>query len=417
MTQSLPTQTAAVAPTTLEAPPRRFQVVLVLGLLISLGPLSIDMYLPAFPEISDEFTAAESQVQLTLTGMLLGLAFGQLVIGPLSDAFGRKRPLVVGLSVHALASVLCLLAPSVEVLAGVRIVQGFAGAAVTVTAMAMVRDQFAGIEVARTMSRLMLVMGAAPMLAPTLGSQVLRWSDWRGIFGVLAVVALALVTLALFALRETLPPARRRPARVRASLATYRSLLADRAFLAVALIGGLMMAAMFSYIAGSSYVFQDGFGASEQQFAVIFGLNALALITATQVNPTLLRRWRIMDVMTAAMVVSALASTSLVVLGATGVGGIAGAVVPLVVVLACNGLVSPNVPALALNRHGEAAGSAAAVLGFLQFGIGGAVAPVVGLFDSVTTVPMGVVMASVVLTALALMVFVVRRDEQVRTFA
>ncbi|HEY9565540.1 MAG TPA: Bcr/CflA family efflux MFS transporter, partial [Nocardioides sp.] len=204
------------------------QIVLVLGALIALGPLSIDMYLPAFPGIAEEFSSNEASVQLTLTGMLLGLATGQLIIGPLSDAFGRKRPLLTGLAVHALASMLCLFAPSIEMLAGVRLLQGFAGAAVSVTAMAMVRDQFEGIAVARIMSRLMLVMGAAPMLAPTLGSQVLRWSDWRGIFGVLAAAAVALVVLAVFALRETLPPERRRPARIGASISTYRSLLRDR---------------------------------------------------------------------------------------------------------------------------------------------------------------------------------------------
>lgn len=394
-----------------------FQVVLVLGALISLGPLSIDMYLPALPELRDELAASESQAQLTLTGMLLGLAFGQLVIGPLSDAWGRKRPLVAGLAVHAAASVLCALAPSVEVLAGVRLIQGFAGAAVSVTAMAIVRDRFEGIAVARIMSRLMLVMGAAPMLAPTLGSIVLGWSSWRGIFVVLAVAATLLVALAAVALRETLPVERRRPARLGSSLTTYGSLLGDRAFLSLAFIGGLMMAAMFSYISGASFVLQEGFGLSAGEFSVVFGVNALALIAMSQVNPVLLRRHRIMDVMTAAVVVALVAAGALVLTGLSGIGGLAGALIPLVVLLGCAGLIMPNVPALALSRHGEAAGSAAAVLGFLQFGVGGAVAPLVGLFGSTTTVPMGAVMAAAVSIALVLLVGVVRRDARVRAFA
>ncbi len=396
--------------------PSRLQVVLVLGALISLGPLSIDMYLPAFPEIARELDVGDSRVQLTLTGMLLGLAVGQLIIGPASDAFGRKRPLLLGLTAHALASVLCAVAPSVEMLAGVRLVQGFAGAAVTVTAMAMVRDQFEGIEVARVMSRLMLVMGAAPMLAPTLGSAVLAWFDWRGIFAVLAVAAVLLIILAWLGLRETLPPAGRRSARIGASLRTYRSLLSDRAFVAVALIGGLMMASMFSYISGASFVLQDGFGLSEREFALVFGGNALALIAATQINPLLLRRFRIMDVMTTAIAVAASGAVVLAVVGFTGFGGLGATLVALILTVSCTGLVSPNTPALALNRHGEAAGSAAAVLGFLQFGIGGAVAPLVGLGDSSTAGPLGTVMAGVTAAALVLMLLVVRRDEQVRTF-
>lgn len=410
---TLSTEPAAVA-----RPGRRnIPIVLILGALISLGPLSIDMYLPALPELSRELDASEPLVQLTLTGMLLGLAVGQLLIGPLSDAFGRKRPLVIGLVMHATSSVLCALAGTAEVLAAARLVQGFAGAAVSVTVMAIVRDQFEGIAVARTMSRLMLVMGAAPMLAPTLGTLVLGWSSWRGIFGVLAVAATLLVLLALLALRETLPVERRRPSRIRSSLSTYRSLLGDRPFLALALIGGLMMAAMFSYISGASFVLQEGFGLSPGQFALVFGGNALALIVMSQVNPLLLRRFRIMDVMTTAIVTGFLASVTLVLTGLTGFGGLVGALVPLTVILGAAGLIMPNVPALALSRHGEAAGSAAAILGCLQFGIGATVAPLVGLFGSSTTAPMGVVMTMVVALALTLLLGVVRRDPQVRSFA
>ncbi|MDN5895111.1 MAG: multidrug effflux MFS transporter [Nocardioides sp.] len=421
MTTSAPASvaTAANARATPEPPTGRryLQFVVVLGALISLGPLSIDMYLPALPDLRDELSASESATQLTLTGMLLGLAVGQLIIGPLSDAFGRRRPLLVGLSVHALASVLCAMAPSVEMLAGVRLVQGFAGAAVTVTAMAMVRDQFEGIAVARLISRLMLVIGLAPMLAPSLGSVVLQWSSWRGIFAVLAAAAVLLVGLAFVGLRETLPVERRQPARIRSSLRTYRSLLSDGTFVALALIGGLMMGAMFTYISGASFVLQDGFGLSATQFAVVFGVNALALVIASQVNPILLGRFRITSVMTSAASVALLAALALVFAGVTGIGGLAGVLVPLTVILACAGLNNPNVPALALNRHGEAAGAAAAVLGCMQFGVGGLVSPLVGAFGSETAAPMGAVMATVVGLALALLVLVVRRDEQVRAFA
>lgn len=414
----MPAVTAATAPTPAAVPERgrHLKFVVVLGALISLGPLSIDMYLPAFPELREELGATESQAQLTLTGMLLGLAVGQLVIGPLSDAFGRRRPLLIGLLVHAGASALCAIAPSVEVLALVRVLQGLAGAAISVVAMATVRDLFSGVAVARMMSRLMLVIGLAPMLAPSLGSAVLQWSSWRGIFVVLGVSALLLVVLAFVALGETLPPERRRPATPRATLAGYAALVRDRTFLALAVIAGLMMSAMFTYIAGASFVLQDGFDLSATQFALVFGLNSLALVAMSQLNPVLLRRFSILQVMTAATAAAMLGAAALLVTGLTGLGGLPGVLLALVVVLGSAGLNMPNLPALALNRHGEAAGSAAAVLGCFQFGVGASLAPVVGAFGSATSAPMGGVMLTALSLAGLLLVTVVRRDPQVRAF-
>ena len=246
-------------PTTASPVGKRYlQLVLVLGALIALGPLTIDMYLPAFPAISADLGASASATQLTLTGMLGGLALGQLVIGPLSDALGRKRPLVTGLLAHGSASVLAALAPSIYVLATVRVLQGFAGAAVSVVAMAIVRDLFSGYAVARLMSRLMLVIGLAPIIAPSIGGTILSWTSWRGIFAVLAAAAVLLTAVTVLGVRETLLAERRRPANLRATLSTYRSLVRDRSFLALVFIGGLMMSAMFAYVSGSSFVLQDG---------------------------------------------------------------------------------------------------------------------------------------------------------------
>lgn len=408
-TQAPRTQVPATGPTG-----RRYlQLVLVLGALISLGPLTIDMYLPAFPELSAELNASASATQLTLTGMLAGLAFGQLVIGPLSDAFGRRRPLLLGLATHAVASVLAALAPTIVVLASVRVLQGFAGAAISVVAMATVRDLFSGYAVARLMSRLMLVIGLAPILAPTIGGALLEFTSWRGIFAVLAAAAVVLIGVAVLGLRETLPPERRRPARPAATLATYRSLLRDRSFVALVLMGGLMMSAMFAYVAGASFVLQDGYGLSEVSFGLVFGANAAGLTVASQFNPMLIRRLGILNVLTGAMLVGLAAAGVLVLVGLTGVGGLAAVLVPLGVVIASVGLSLPNTPALALTRHGEAAGTAAAMLGAVQFGIGALIAPLVGLFGSSTPVPMGAVMVTVTALAATLMFTVVRRDPTV----
>ncbi len=392
---------------------RYLQLVLVLGALIALGPLTIDMYLPAFPALSEDLGASDSATQLTLTGMLGGLAVGQLIIGPLSDAFGRKRPLVAGLVLHALASVLCAVAPSIYVLSSVRVLQGFAGAAISVVAMAIVRDLFSGVAVARLMSRLMLVIGLAPILAPSIGGLILTWTSWRGIFGVLAVTAMALSVVAVLGIRETLPQSRRRPANLRATLTTYRSLLADRSFVALIFIGGLMLSSIFAYVSGSSFVLQEGYGLDERTFGLVFGANALGLTVASQLNPTLIRHFGVVNVLSGAMVVAVLAATGLLVTGLTGFGGLMGVLVPLGLVVAAAGLSLPNTPALALTRHGEAAGTAAAMLGFVQFGVGALVAPVVGAFGSTTAAPMGAVMVAVTALSTLLMFGVVRRDRTV----
>lgn len=386
---------------------------LVLGALIALGPLTIDMYLPALPAMADELQASDSAVQLTLTGMLGGLAVGQLIIGPLSDSLGRRRPLIAGVVTHGLASLLCAVAPTVEVLSAVRVLQGFAGAAISVVALAIVRDLFSGVAVARLMSRLMLVIGIAPILAPSLGGIILGWTSWRGIFVVLAVAASLLVLVAALGVRETLPVERRRSARLRATLGTYKMLVRDTTFLALIFIAGMMMSAIFAYVSGSSFVLQGAYGLDERTFGLVFGANAAGLTVFTQVNPVLLRRFGPASVLSGAILLAVAASSLLLVAAVTGVGGLAGVLVPLALIIASCGLALPNTPALAMTRHGEAAGTAAALLGSVQFGVGALIAPLVGLFGSGSAVPMGSVMVLVTVTAGVLMFGVVRRDASV----
>ena len=403
---------APPVPARVESPTggRYVQLVLVLGALIALGPLTIDMYLPAFPQIAQDLDASDSAVQLTLTGMLLGLAVGQLIIGPLSDALGRRRPLAVGICSHAVASAVCAVAPTIAVLAGVRVLQGFSGAAVSVVAMAIVRDLFEGVAVARIMSRLMLVIGLAPIIAPSLGGLVLGFTSWRGIFVVLAAAAGLLLVVALLGVRETLPVERRRPATVAASLAGYRALLRDHVFVALAFIGGSMLAAMFAYVSGASFVLQDGFGLDARTFGLVFGANAAGLTLTSQLNPLLLRWFRVRTVLTGAIIGAMAAATALLVVGLTGAWGLVGVLVPLALLVSLAGLSLPNTPALALTRHGEAAGTAAAVLGCVQFGVGALIAPVVGAFGSSTPVPMACVMLGVTSFAAVLMFGVVLRE-------
>ena len=384
----------------------RLRLVLVLGAFIALGPLTIDMYLPALPTITDELLTTSATVQLTLTGTLLGLGLGQLVIGPLADRFGRKRPLLAGAAVHVLASLLCIVAPTVEVLGALRVLQGLGAAAGSVIALAIVRDLYTGRAAATLLSRLILVMGAAPVLAPTLGSWVLGFTSWRGVFGVLALYALVLLPIAFRALPETLPPHRRVTSGVAGTLRTYGSLLRDRTFVGLVLVAGLAMSAVMSYVSGASFVFQEQFGLDQQQFGLAFGSGAIWLIAATQLNPVLLRRFEPRQLLLGAVGAGAVAGLLLLAVASSGAGGLLGVLLPLWLVLFTVGLALPNAPAVALARHGETAGTAAALLGAVQFSVGALVSPLVGVLGNDATAMATLVAGGLVLSLLVLVVVV-----------
>lgn len=368
------------------------QLVLVLGALSAIGPLTIDTYLPALPELSRQLGATDAQAQSTITGLLIGLGVGQLIIGPLSDAVGRRKPLLIGLGLHAGMSLLCALAPSIGMLTLTRSLQGFAGAAVAVVSMAVVRDLFSGIRAAQLLSRLVLVLGVAPILAPSLGSALLALTSWRGIFVVLAVAALLMLVLAFVALPETLPVERRRPASIIGSLQAYRMLFRDRLFIVMVLVAGLMFATLFAYISGAPFVLQNLYGLTPQQFGIAFSANAIGMIAMTQINPWLVKRYSPVSVLTFGVLLAVSGAVLLLVLMSLGVGGWFAFMAPLFFVISAAGLSFPNAPAIALNRHGESAGTAAAMLGASQFMIGGAVAPLVGALDNGTPVPMAAIM-------------------------
>jgi MFS transporter, DHA1 family, multidrug resistance protein len=390
--------------------PQHPLLIVVLGLLTAVGPFTIDLYLPALPSITQELHTNESAVQLTLTGTLIGLGIGQLIVGPLSDALGRRRPLLVGIGVHVAASLLCAVSNGVLLLAMLRVLQGFGAAAAAVIAMAVVRDRFAGHSAAAVLSRLILVVGVSPFLAPTVGAQLMRWTDWRGTFLALALIGAAIGLLAGFTLPETLPPQRRRVGGLRTTLADYRTLLRDRTFIGLVLVTGLSMGALFAYVSGSSFVLQEQFGLSNQQFGLAFAVNAVALIGAPQLNVALLRRFTPHRILHVALVAGALLAILLLIITITGVGGLPGILAVLFLVLAAVGFRAPNATALALSRHGEAAGTAASLLGAAQFGLGGLAAPVVGLLGN-EAVAMAMVITIASWGSLAALLLLVRSNE------
>jgi DHA1 family bicyclomycin/chloramphenicol resistance-like MFS transporter len=381
----------------------RTKMIVVLGALVALGPLTIDMYLPALPKIADELSVSSSVAQLTLTGTLAGLALGQLIVGPLSDSLGRRKPLMAGIVLHMLASLLCLFAPNIATLGVARGLQGMGAAAAMVVAIAVVGDLFDESLAATVLSRLMLVLGVAPVVAPSLGAAVLLKASWHWVFAALVVMAGALLLLAALALPETLPDSHRRPLKVRSIAATYAELLRDARFVVLVLVAALGMSALFAYIAGASFVLQGRYGMDEQVFALVFGAGAIALIGATQFNVVLLRRYKPQTIVLWALVAASVAGVVFVVLAIGHIGGVVGFVVPVWAILAPMGLVIPNAPAVALSRHPDAAGTAAALLGAAQFGLGAAVAPLVGVLGNDEIALALVMTAGMVIALLALL--------------
>src|SRR4051812_36971441 len=323
------------------------RLALILGAFVAVGPLTIDMYLPALPALRADLGTTSAAVQLTLTGTLVGLAVGQLVIGPWSDALGRRRPLLAGTALHVLASLLVLVAPNLAVLAMLRVLQGVGTAAAGVVALAIVRDLFDGRAAATMLSRLFLVMGVAPVLAPTIGGELLRFTSWRGIFAVLAVYGVVLLAVGFVGVRETLPPERRRPGGLRGTGAVYGSLLRDRAYVGLVVVAGLTMAALFAYVSGSSFVYQRQFGLDAQQFGLVFGAGAFWLIAATQLTPVLLRRWSSAQLLLAATAAGTVAGGVLLGLAGTCNGGPFCGAVPLLAGLSATGPTLAHAPALA----------------------------------------------------------------------
>ena len=381
----------------------RLRLALILGSLTTFASMSIDLYLPAFPELTRHFGVGQPSVALTLTACLAGLALGQLLAGPCSDAMGRRRPLLIGLAVYVVASVGCALAPSAAALTGLRLVQGLAGAAGLVIARAVVRDLYSGVALARFFSLLMLVHGLSPILAPLIGSQLIRVMPWQGLFAVLAGYGVLLLIGTGFGLPETLPPAARRRGGLRATGRVMRELLTDRRFVGYALAAGLVFAAMFSYIAASPFVLQQIYGLSPQLYGVVFGVNAVGFMALGQLNRLLLGRLSPRRLLAAGLVVATLGGVGLITAVLAGFG-LPAILAAMFAVVASVGLVLPNSTALALSNRPQQAGSASALLGVLQYLFGAVAAPLVGAFGAATAVPMAALMCGLTLGGLAMFV-------------
>lgn len=372
--------------------------VLLLGVMTALPAVTTDIYLPSLPDVARELDTTPAAAQLTMTAMLIGGAVGQLVIGPLSDRFGRRKPVLVGVTLHVLTSLLCAVAPAIIPLIALRTLQGFFNASASVIAMAVIRDRFVGPDASRLLSRLMLVIGVAPLFAPSVGGLIAGEFGWRGVFVALALYGAVLWVVVFFRLPETLPPARR-IASTGGAWRGYRVLLRDRHFVALAVLPGLGQAVLMSYVVGSPFVLREGFGLSANEFALVFAVNGIGLVGGAQVNAALVRKFAPIQIIRTALPVSFACTVLLLVLAVTGAGGLPALLVALFLIMSLVSFTPPNASAIALSRHGERAGTAAAFIGSLQAGVAGVVSPLVGVLGE-DAVAMSTVMAGAAAGAL-----------------
>jgi len=368
------------------------RTILILGALSAFGPLAIDFYLPGFPAIALAFGTDEKHVQLTLASYFLGLSIGQLAYGPVADRFGRRIPLLFGVSLFTLASLACAFAPNLEWLIGARFVQALGGCAGMVIARAIVSDKCDAVQSAKVFSQLMLVMGLAPILAPMLGGLLVNLYSWQAIFLSLTVFsAMASLAVAL-GLPESMPATHPRQP-LSGALTQYRRLLGDRIFLGHALTGGIVMAGMFSYIAGSPFVFIKLYGVPPEHYGWLFGTNAAGFILVAQLNARLVGKTGPAFMLSRTIWVYLAAALTLLAVAGLRTEQLWPLLVPLFICIASLGCIIPNASACAMNGQWARAGSASALLGCLQFSVAAAAAALVGVLHDGTAVPMALVIS------------------------
>ncbi|MFC7063278.1 Bcr/CflA family efflux MFS transporter [Halobacillus seohaensis] len=367
----------------------RLGLAFLLGMLGILGPLNIDMYLPSFPGIANDLGASASLVQLSLTTCLIGLAVGQIVVGPISDARGRKRPLMISIFLFAVSSLLCALAPNIITLIAARFLQGFTASAGVVLSRAVVRDVFSGRDLTKFFALLMVINATAPMIAPMAGGAILLlpFASWNTIFYFLSFLGLLIVFTVAMKLKETLPEDKRIPSTLGHSLRTIGSILKDRSFIGYALTIGFIHGGSFAYVSGTPFVYQGIYNVSPQVFSVLFGINGLAIITGSFIIGRLGGIIHERSLLRTAVII-AVSATSVLLIMTIIEGPLPTLVIPIFIYMTSMGMILTSTFTLAMQNQGHRAGSASAVLGMLPLLFGSMVSPLVGINET-TAIPMG----------------------------
>jgi DHA1 family bicyclomycin/chloramphenicol resistance-like MFS transporter len=379
----------------------------VLGLLTIFGPISMDLYLPVLPALTAELRSTTSVAQLTITACLLGLAIGQVVAGPLSDRFGRRKPLIIGVIAYTVTSVLCALSPTVETLILARFVQGLAGAVGIVIAQAAGRDVYSGGKLIRYYGRLTVLGGLAAIIGPVIGGQLAAVTDWRGVFLFLAAVGVAILLASLVVFRETLPQDRRITGGLSHTLNDFRRLLADRMFVGAVLITGFTYAAIFAYLSGATYILQGMYGLSPQGYSFAFGLNSVGFVVFGFISGRLAEHWSERGTLALGLAMALAGALGLLATALLHLPLIA-IILSLFTMVSGVAVTSPPATSLALKEYPDIAGTASSLLGLARFSFGGLAAPLVGIGGANDPVPFGIVAAAAAAAA-ALCLGLVRR--------
>ncbi|WP_141433960.1 Bcr/CflA family multidrug efflux MFS transporter [Bacillus sp. 03113] len=391
---------------------KRLRLALMLGSLALLGPFSIDMYLPSFPTIVEDYKTNASLVQFSLTACLLGLGLGQLIIGPMSDVQGRRKPLLIFLILYLIASLACALAPNIYFFIGARFIQGFSAAGGLVISRAIVRDVYSGRELTKFFALLMLVNNLGPIIAPVTGGSILTFTNWTGVFIFLSCIGLVLFLMVSWKLEETLPEENRVPSNLSQLLKNFSSLFKDRQFAGYALTQGFIIAGIFAYVSGTPFVYQNIYGVTPQVFSLLFGMNGIALMIGSQLvgrytdfipEKTFLQIGLFLSTLSGAvLLVAILLHAPLLAI-----------VVPIFFIVSSIGMITTTSFSLAMESQGHIAGSASALLGLLPFILGSLTAPLVGIAGEHTAIPMGIIIFSASFIALLSYYGLVRKGSSV----
>lgn len=388
-------------------------LIVVLGVLNALTPFTIDLYLPAFPQIAADLDIAVSRMSLTVSVYFIGFALGQVIYGPLLDRYGRQRPIYAGLAIYILATLGCMTTTSFEGMLLYRFIAALGGSAASVGAITLVRDHFPPERAAKAFAMLMLVLSASPLLAPSIGSLMTTTLGWRALFAALNVLAIIDLALVAFAIPRNYVPDRSVSLRIAPILRTFRETLAEPTFRTYTFAGSLSFAGLFVFVSGSPAVFMDGFGVSAQGFGAIFAILAGGMIAGGQMNHLLLNRHSSRQVFQWALSVQAIVGAAFLLLSLAMDLGKWETVALLFVFLHCAGITYPNAAALALEPFSKNIGSAASLLGFLQLGFGAVAAALVGLLDVAGTLPMAIVMSTCSAVGWGILKLAARRSRQI----
>jgi MFS transporter, DHA1 family, multidrug resistance protein len=382
----------------------RTLLIVILGLLSAIGPFSIDMYLPGFPAIAKDLNTTVDAVSYSLSSFFIGICFGQLVCGPLLDRFGRKMPLIIGLLLYVVASIGCALSPSIETLIAFRFLQALGGCVGMVAPRAIVRDVFPIEENAKIFSLLILVLGVSPILAPTVGSYVIASLGWNAVFIVLTLITILILLAVVFWMAESKQPDPTFSLKIGPIFSSFGIVMKEPQFYTYALAGGVSSAGLFAYLSGSPFVFMKFFGVSEQQYGSIFAMIAIGLIGSSQLNNLLLKKYKSDQLMKTILVVQSIIGVVLLTGSVFGMLGLYGTIVMIFLFLSCQGFSFPNSAALSMAPFTREAGSASALMGALQMGLGALAAALVGVLNAHTPVPMTAVMAVCTLIGLIILI-------------